>query len=190
MSINNLNVGDTSMVSLLSKTWWILLLRGLAAIIFGLLIWFQPAITIMVLVIFFGAYTLVEGIFGIIAAFQSKKTHPDWWLLLLWSLVSIIVGILTFILPIATAYALLCLIAAWAIISGIFQIATAVKLRKQTQGEVWLILGGILSVLFGIALFVWPLSGALAIAWLIGIYAMIFGVINLIVAFRVYKLTH
>ncbi|MDF7675648.1 HdeD family acid-resistance protein [Neisseriaceae bacterium ESL0693] len=190
MDTTSLNLNNASMAGLLSKTWWLLLLRGLAAVIFGLLTWFQPAITLLVLVIFFGAYTLVDGIFGLVAAFQGRRTHPDWWILLLWALVSIVVGILTFCLPGITAYALLCLIAAWAIIAGLFQIAAAIKLRKQVAGEVWMIVGGILSVLFGIALFVWPVSGAVAIAWLIGIYAFIFGIVNIIAAFRVRRLAH
>lgn len=187
MSTTSLNLCDTSMASLLSQTWWVLLLRGIFAIIFGLLTWFFPGITLYVLIIFFGAYTLVDGIFGVIAAFQGKKTHSDWWWLLLWGILSIITGILTFFWPGLTAFVLLCLIAAWALVTGVFQIITAIKLRKSIQGEGWMILGGILSVLFGIALLAWPIEGVLAVTWLIGIYAFIFGVINIILAFRVHR---
>lgn len=189
MNTIGLNQYNASMAKLLSRTWWLLLLRGIVAIIFGLLTFFMPGITLYVLIIFFGAYTLVDGIFGLIAAYRGRR-HRDWWWWLLWGLVSIATGILTFCLPEVTGFVLLCLIAAWAIVSGIFQIAAAIKLRKDIPGEGWLILAGILSLLFGIALFVWPVAGALAVVWMIGIYAMVFGILNIILAFRVHHLQH
>lgn len=172
------------LANLLSKNWWIVLLRGIAALIFGLLTWFYPFITIMVMVIFFGVYALIDGVIGVIISINGRKSHQDWWLMLIWGIVSILAGILTFFVPGITWLVLITFIAAWALISGIFQIITAIRLRKTIQGEWWMIIAGILSVLVGIILLIDPVQGGIALTWVIGVYAALFGVMNIALAFR------
>ncbi len=170
--------------NILSRNWWVLLLRGIIAIVFGVLVWLQPGISITALVLVFGVYALMDGILGVWTAFAGRKEHNDWWVLLLWGLIGVGVGIFTFIAPGLTALALLFYIAIWAIITGVLEIVAAIRLRKEIRGEWLLILGGIASVLFGLFLIIQPAAGALALLWLIGTYGIIFGVLLVILAFR------
>jgi uncharacterized membrane protein HdeD (DUF308 family) len=170
----------------LSRNWWALALRGLAAILFGILAFAWPGITLFVLIIFFGAYMLVDGIFAIVAAVRAAGEQARWWLMLLEGILGVVVGLVTFFWPGLTALALLYLIAAWAIVTGIMEIAAAIRLRREMVGEWALILGGALSVLFGVLLVVIPArAGLLSLTWLIGAYAVVFGVLLVILAFRV-----
>lgn len=162
---------------LLAKNWWAFLLRGILALIFGIVAVFFPAAAFMALVLVFGAFAFVDGIFAIVAAFTSNARSENWWWLMLEGLVGLGIGILTIIQPAAMGEAWLILIAAWALITGILEIITAVRLRKIIVGEFWLILGGILSILFGLAVAVYPRAGAFAIGLLIGFYAILFGVV-------------
>ena len=171
---------------LLSRNWWALALRGLAAILFGILAFAWPGITLFVLIIFFGAYMLVDGIFAIVAAVRVAREEARWWLLLLEGILGVVAGIVTFFWPGLTALALLYLIAAWAIVTGIMEIVEAIRLRQEIVGEWALILSGALSVIFGVLLVVIPArAGLLSLTWLIGIYAVAFGVLLVILAFRV-----
>ena len=171
---------------LLSRNWWALALRGLAAILFGILTFAWPGITLFVLIIFFGAYMLVDGIFAIVAAVRVAREEARWWLLLLEGILGVVAGIVTFFWPGLTALALLYLIAAWAIVTGIMEVVEAIRLRQEIVGEWALILSGALSVLFGVLLVVIPArAGLLSLTWLIGIYAVAFGVLLVILAFRV-----
>jgi uncharacterized membrane protein HdeD (DUF308 family) len=171
---------------LLSRNWWALALRGLAAILFGVLAFAWPGITLFVLIIFFGAYMLVDGIFAIVAAVRVAREEARWWLLLLEGILGVVAGIVTFFWPGLTALALLYLIAAWAIVTGIMEVVEAIRLRQEIVGEWALILSGALSVLFGVLLVVIPArAGLLSLTWLIGIYAVAFGVLLVILAFRV-----
>jgi uncharacterized membrane protein HdeD (DUF308 family) len=170
----------------LSRNWWALALRGLAAILFGILAFAWPGITLFVLIIFFGAYMLVDGIFAIVAAVRAAGEQARWWLMLLEGILGVVVGLVTFFWPGLTALALLYLIAAWAIVTGIMEIAAAIRLRREMVGEWALILGGALSVLFGMLLVVIPArAGLLSLTWLIGAYAVVFGVLLVVLAFRV-----
>lgn len=169
----------------LSRNWWLLLLRGLCAIAFGVLSFMQPGISLATLVLLFGAYALVDGVIGSVMAVSGRKEQEDWWVLLLWGLMGIAVGILTFVAPGVTALGLLIYIAAWALVTGVTQIVAAVRLRKVIQGEWLLILGGVVSVIFGFLLMAQPGAGALSLLWIIATYAVFFGVLLVVLAFKV-----
>lgn len=169
----------------LFEKWWVLLLRGLVSIAFAALIWMQPAITLKAMIILFGAFALVDGVLGVWTALSSRKDRNNWWVLMLWGLVGIGIGIITFVAPAVTALALLFYIAIWAIVSGVLEIIAAVKLRKEIQGEWLLGLAGLLSLVFGILLIMHPGAGVLAVLWLIAAYALILGVLMVILAFKV-----
>jgi uncharacterized membrane protein HdeD (DUF308 family) len=175
----------SQLATIFARHWWVLLLRGLIAIAFGILAWLQPAITLTALVLLFGAYVLVDGILGAWTAIVGRRDHEHWWVLLLWGLVGIAVGIVTFRAPGVTTLALLFYIAIWAIATGVLEIVAAVRLRKEISGEWLLALGGLVSVAFGILLMTQPDTGALALIWLIATYAVVFGMLLVLLAFRV-----
>ena len=175
-----------TVLPVLSRNWWALALRGLAAIIFGILAFVWPGITLWALILLFGAYMLVDGVFAIVAAVRVAGGAARWWLLLVEGILGVLAGIVAFVWPGLTALALLYFVAAWAIVTGIFEIVGAIRLRREIEGEWALILGGALSVLFGVLLVaVGPGVGLLSLVWLIGVYAVAFGVLLLILAFRV-----
>ena len=179
--MNNLeNLG-----SLFQRNWWLMLLRGLAAIGFGILVITKPQISLQVLVYLFGVYVLVEGILGVALAIQGRNEIDSWGVLLLWGLLGVAVGILAFSRPDLTALALLFYIALWAIATGVLEIAAAIRLREVLQNEWLLILAGIVSVAFGVWLIARPDAGALAVLWAIGIYAIVFGVLVVLFAFKI-----
>jgi uncharacterized membrane protein HdeD (DUF308 family) len=165
--------------------WWALALRGVIAILFGLAALLRPGIALAALILLFGAYALVDGVFAVVGVFGGTRGGTPRWLLLLEGVVSILAGIIAFVFPGLTAIALLYLVAAWAVITGLAEIATAIRLRQEIRGEWALILGGILSVLFGLILAVLPGVGILSLIWLVGAYAVAFGVLLLVSAFRV-----
>jgi uncharacterized membrane protein HdeD (DUF308 family) len=171
------------MLHALARCWWLVLLRGIAAIVFGVLAFIWPGLTLVTLVLLYGAFVLVDGVLALAAAVMGGSMQPRWWLALIGAL-GIIVGVLTFIWPGITALVLLVFIAAWSIILGIFQIIGAIRLRKEIDNEWMLILGGALSVLFGVVLLLRPGAGALALIWLIGAYAVVFGVLLVAFALR------
>jgi uncharacterized membrane protein HdeD (DUF308 family) len=170
----------------LGRNWWALALRGVAAILFGILAFAWPGITLFVLVLFFGAYMLVDGIFAIVAAVRAAGEEDRWWLLLIEGILGVLAGLVAFFWPGLTALALLYFIAAWAIVTGIMEIVAAIRLRQEIEGEWALGLSGLLSVIFGILLVVLPApAGLLSLVWLIGAYAVATGVLLLILGFRV-----
>lgn len=172
------------MTAMLARNWWLLAIRGVAAILFGIGAFLWPGLTLAVLVLMFGAYALVDGIFAIIAGISARKEQERWWMMILVGVAGIITGILTFMWPHITAFVLLYFIAIWAIVSGVFEIAAAIRLRKEIEGEWLLALAGIASVIFGVLLVILPGAGALAVVWMIGSYALIFGILMLVLAFR------
>jgi uncharacterized membrane protein HdeD (DUF308 family) len=174
------------MIETLVRNWWMLALRGVAAVLFGLAAFIWPSITLTVLVLLFGAYAFVDGILALLAA---SRLHGDmgserWWALLVEGLVGVAAGILTFIWPSITTLVLLYLIAAWAVVTGVFEILTAIRLRKEVANEWMLALAGVASVVFGVLLAIHPSTGAVAVVWLIGAYAIVFGLLLLALAFR------
>ena len=170
------------MITTLAQNWWTLIVRGVAAIIFGILAYIWPDITFTVLVLFFGAYALWDGVFAVIGAFRTQGERR--WALILAGLVGIAAGLITFFWPGAATLAILTIIAAWAIVTGVFEIIGAIRLRKEIEGEWLLLLSGSLSVLFGIALVIWPVAGLVAVTWMIGAYAIIFGILLIALGFR------
>lgn len=173
------------MLQLLAKNWWVFVLRGALAILFGLCTLALPGITLATLILLYGAYALVDGIMAAIAAFTKRRPGDGFpWTVLLIGLVGIVAGVLTFMYPGLTALVLLYFIAAWYIVRGVSEIAVAIRLRKEIQGEGWLIAAGALSVLFGLFLFARPGAGAVALLTVIGVFAMIFGVILIALGFK------
>jgi uncharacterized membrane protein HdeD (DUF308 family) len=178
-----------TMVHAVAKNWWLLLLRGIAAIVFGVLAFAWPGLTLVTLILIYGAYALVDGVLAVIAAITGGAPGPRWWLAII-GLLGISAGLLTFLMPGITAMVLLFVIAGWAIATGVFQIIGAIQLRKEIDNEWLLILGGVISVLFGIGVLVAPGAGALALVWVIGFYAVIEGVLFVAFAFRLKKHVH
>ena len=172
------------MITMLSRYWWVLALRGLMAIVFGILALLWPQITLLTLIYLFGAYVLLDGIFAVITGIRSYGENERWWAVLLEGLLGIAVGVLAFVWPDVTGLVLLYFIAAWAVITGIFEIFAAIRLRRELTGEWLMVLSGLLSIAFGVALVIFPAAGALALTWLIGAYAIFFGILLIILAFR------
>lgn len=172
------------MILVMKQNWWMLALRGLAGVLFGLATFVWPGITLLALITLFGVYALVDGILALIAAFSRDIERHRWWALLAEGLAGIAIAIITFIWPGITAFGLVYLIAFRAFVTGIFEIITAIRLRREIRGE-WLMgLAGVLSVVFALLLAVYPLAGALSVLWMIGAYAIFFGALMIALAFR------
>jgi uncharacterized membrane protein HdeD (DUF308 family) len=173
-----------TVVHTLKLNWWLLALRGLVAVLFGVLAFMWPGATLITLVWLFGAFALVNGILSLVLAAKTPKGYPKVGSLILGGLLGILAGLLAFVMPGITALGLLILIAAWAIATGVMEIVAAVRLRKIITNEWLLILAGIASVVFGVILLFQPAAGALALIWLIGAWALVFGILLMILAFR------
>lgn len=163
------------MTTVHARNWWAVVIRGVAAILFGIIALFLPGSALLALVLLFGAYALVDGIFALLGAVRAIESNRRFGALLFQGIVGVIVGFLTFVRPGITGLVLLYLIAFWAIITGVFEIIEAVEMRRVIRNEWLLILGGALSVIFGVVIFFAPVTGALAVVVIIGIYAIIFG---------------
>ena len=159
----------------LERNWWLLLLRGLAAILFGLLALIWPALTLTALILLYGAFALTDGLIALITAIRGGGLIPRSWLAFV-GVLGIVTGVLTFLWPRLTALLLLYFIAGWAIAVGVAQIVGAIKLRKEIANDWLLITAGGLSVLFGVILFLAPSAGALALTFAIGMYAIVYGI--------------
>jgi uncharacterized membrane protein HdeD (DUF308 family) len=166
------------------RYWWMLLIRGVVAVLFGLAAIVWPGLTALVLVYLFGAFAFVDGIVAVVVSLQERAVVPRWWVLLIEGIVGILIGVLTFFSPIVTALVLLYLIATWAILTGILEIAAAFSMRRALALEWTLAIAGILSILLGILLAIQPVSGILAVVWIIGVYAIVFGVLLIIRSFQ------
>jgi uncharacterized membrane protein HdeD (DUF308 family) len=173
------------MRELLAEFWWVLVLRGVSAIAFGVLAVLWPGITIEVLLVFFGAYMLVDGVFGVIGAIRGRHHAEHWLLMLFEGLLGIAVGLLTWAAPVVAGFALLMYVAAWAILTGVLEIVSAIRLRREIRGELWLGLAGVLSIGFGVLLVAFPLAGAFALLWILASYAIAFGIVLIVLGFRV-----
>lgn len=169
----------------MAQSWWVYALRGVAAILFGVLALALPETTILALVLIFGIYALIDGVLAVIIAFRIRKVVDQWWVVLLEGLVGILVGIIALVYPNVAIGALLLLIAFWAVFTGLMEIIAAIRLRREINNEWSLILSGVLSIILGIILLVFPSAGAIGLIWAIGLYAIFFGVLMLYLAFKV-----
>jgi uncharacterized membrane protein HdeD (DUF308 family) len=174
-----------TVAQLLGRNWWILLLRGIAAIVLGILAFVWPRLTLLGLIYLFGIYALINGALAFSAASNAPKGYPAFGSLIFEGALSIAGGVLAFLLPGITAMALLVLIAVWAIATGITEIVSAIRLRKEISNEWWLILAGVASVVFGVVLFLFPRAGLLAMVWWLGAWGIVFGILMIGLAFRV-----
>ena len=180
------SIAPPSLVHTLARYWWLILLRGIVAIVFGIFAFARPGLTLVTLVLFWGAFTLIDGVLALIHAIMGGNIGSRWWLALV-GLAGIAAGILTFMMPGVTLLLLLWFIAVWSIVLGVFQIVGAIRMRKEIDNEWTLILSGVVSVLFGLILLTAPISGAIGVAWVIGTYAIIFGVLMVLAALRLRK---
>src|SRR5437762_3388418 len=175
-------------IETLKRHWWVPVIRGIAAIVFGVIAFTHPLMAAATLVIFFGAWVLVDGVFRVIGAIGHRASDPDWGWQLFIGILGIIIGFLTFHAPAVTALALVIYIAAWALMIGATEISMAIKLRREIKGEWFLILMGLASIVFA-ALRLWnPLAGAAARICIMAWYAVIFGVLAIVFGFRLRSL--
>lgn len=172
------------MVEVLARNWGWVALRGVVALAFGLLALWYPGITLAALIFLFGGYAIADGVFTIVSAIANRHGEPHWVALLLGGIAGLVLGILTFIVPGITALVLLYFIAAWAIVRGIAEVVVAIRLRHVITGEWMLILAGIISVAFGLVLFLYPGAGALGLVLYIGVWAVLLGILLIGLAFR------
>jgi uncharacterized membrane protein HdeD (DUF308 family) len=160
----------------LAKRWWLILLRGVVAVVFGILAFAWPGLTLLSLVLLYGAFAFADGVIALAAAVTGRGSAPTWWLVLV-GILGIAAGIVSFMFPGMTALILILLIGGWAIAHGIIEIAAAIQLRKEIQNDWLLVLAGVLSVAFGFLVIAVPGAGALGLVWAIGAYSILFGIL-------------
>jgi len=178
------------MLQKIANHWWLYVLRGLVAIAFGIVAIVKPGQALLALVLVFGAFALVSGVLALVASFSSAPYYNQWWLLLLDGLAGIVVGLIAIFEPGITKLALLILIAIWAIVTGILEIVVAIHFRQVLTGEWVMILGGVLSIALGVLLFIFPGAGEISLIWVIGIYAIAFGISEIVFGFQLNNLWH
>ncbi|HEY7589749.1 MAG TPA: DUF308 domain-containing protein [Candidatus Limnocylindrales bacterium] len=169
-----------------ARNWWMIGLRGLLAIVFGLVAIYLPDITLRALILLFGAFAIVDGALNLGAGLRGDGGQPDWWAIVA-GLAGIAIGVAAALLPELTAVALLIVIGSWALLLGIIEVVAAIRLRDRIQGELLLALDGLVSIAFGLFVIVAPGAGALALVWLIGAFAIASGILLLAVAVRLYQ---
>ncbi|WP_417602801.1 HdeD family acid-resistance protein [Primorskyibacter flagellatus] len=166
------------------RNWWLLLVRGSAALLFGVAAFAWPGLTVAVLVLIFGAYVLIDGILGVVDSIRYRDRLDRWWLWLLDGMLGVAVGAMMLFMPGISVFVLLMFIAGWAIAGGVLRIIAVIQLRREIEGEWLLGLGGVLSILFGGLLIAMPGAGLVSLVWLIGIWALVFGGLFIMLAFR------
>jgi uncharacterized membrane protein HdeD (DUF308 family) len=169
---------------ILARNWWAVALRGLVGIAFGVFTFARPAAALAALVLVFGAYAFLDGLFSVIAALRGARRDRSWWTLLLSGLAGVLAGIGAVVLPALTARVLLYVIAVWAVVTGALEVTAAVRLREQIADEWLLGLSGVLSMLFGVLILIAPVAGALAVVLLIGAYTVLSGLVLLALGLR------
>ena len=174
---------DEARTAVLARNWWALALRGVIAIIFGLIALFLPVATMLSLALVFAAYLVVDGAFAIVAAIRAAQSQERWGLLLAEGILNILMGAIAFLFPISAVFAFVIITAAWALLTGALLLAAAFKLDTG-HGRWWMVLAGAVSILFGVALAISPLIGAVVLTWWVGAYAIVFGIMLLVLAFQ------
>ena len=172
------------MARTLSQNWWLVALRGVLAILFGIAAFVWPGITLLTLVLFFGVYAIVDGVIAIVTGLSRTRETPRWWMFLLEGLLNIGAGIVALLMPDLATLVLIYILASWAVFTGLLEIVAAVRLRHEITNEWFLALGGVLSIGLGILLFLQPAAGSLAIIWTIAAYAVLFGILLVILGIR------
>ena len=175
------------MFAIFTRNWWIFLLRGMLAVLFGILALIWPEITLITLVILFGVFVLMEGLLNLIIGIASSEANRRWWVTLIEGVLGIAIAILTFIWPDLTAVVLLYFIAAWALITGVLEIIAAIRVRRMIENEWLMILNGVVSIIFALLLFIFPGESAISLVWLIGLFAILAGFLLIILSFRLRK---
>jgi len=178
------------MTDVLARNWGWVALRGVVAILFGLLTIVRPGITLSALLLLFGAFAIADGSFRLFSAFANRHDQPQWGALALGGALGIVAGVIVLVMPGVSGLVLLYIIAVWTIVTGAAEIAVAIELRKVITGEWALVLAGVLSILFGAFLVARPAAGAIALAFWIGLYAVALGVMLLVLAFRLRHWDH
>lgn len=171
------------LMSVLARNWWAFVIRGLLAVLFGLIALFLPGVTMLSLVLVFAAYAFADGIFAIVSAVRAAKAHERWGLLSVEGVVDILAAIAAVTLPGLTVLVFVTLLGVWALITGGLMLAAAFKVDAD-HGRWWMVLGGMVSLLYGAALLIAPMIGAVVLTWWIGVYALVFGIAMLVLAFR------
>ncbi|WP_338888225.1 HdeD family acid-resistance protein [Rhodococcus sovatensis] len=184
---NPFSTNEETLLRIGKDLWWAVLIRGIFAVIFGIVALAWPAVTVWALVVVFGAYAIVDGLSAIYRAISARKVESGWVWWLLGGLVSLGAGIVAFVWPEITALAAVFVIGIWAIMGGLLEIAGSIRLRKLDGASHWgmLLFAGILELVFGLVLVFFPISGILSIVWLIGVFALVFGVLLVVSAFQV-----
>ena len=170
--------------NVLSRYWWMTLIRGVLWVAFGILVFARPGISLLALTALFAAFVLVDGIVNVVNAVGGRKEQEHWWLLLLVGLAGIVVGALAALNPALSALALLFYVAVWAVTTGVLEIVAAVRLRLEIRGELWLILAGVISVAFGVLLLARPAAGILTVLWLVGAFGIAFGAALIVLSLK------
>jgi len=173
------------MGSLVESPWWAVFLRGLAAVVFGLLLFAWPEISLEVFIVIFGLFAIVFGVFGVVSALLGLRSHRGWGVQLLVGVLGVAAGVVALVYPEATAVVILYLVAAWAIASGVLEIGAGLGVRSSGGFSWLLVLVGVVSIVFGIVAFAWPGATVLTIVWLIGAYALASGVLLCLSSFYV-----
>lgn len=176
------------MLNELVRNWWVVLLRGLIAILFGVMALLWPGVTLLTLVVLFGAFALLDGVTSVVMAVIGREGSRPWWSMVLTGLAGLAAGIAALTWPGLTLLALLMIIGVWAIVRGVFEIVAAVRLRQEIEHEWLLGLTGALSIIFGVILVTQPAAGGLALIWMIAIYALLAGILLTVLALRLYGL--
>ena len=160
----------------LTRNWWLVVLRGVLAILFGVAAFFMPGLAWLSLIVLFGTYTILDGVFAMLSGLMSSRYSPRWWVFLVEGLVSVAAGVIAWLRPDIASVALIWLIASWAIVTGVLEILAAIRLRREITNEWMLGFGGFLSIVLGVLLFFQPAAGSLVVTLMIGAYALIFGI--------------
>jgi uncharacterized membrane protein HdeD (DUF308 family) len=181
---NELAAAEQSVADMFNRNWMLLAFRGMAAVLFGILAFVWPGLTVLTLVYLFGFYALVNGVLALLVAYRAPKGYKKYGALMIEGVLSILAGLIAFAMPGITALSLLILIACWAIVTGVFEIVAAIRLRKVVSHEWLLIIAGIASIGFGVLVMIAPGAGALALVWWIGAYTFAFGLLLMLLAFR------